>query len=66
MEKKYVIFGAGKWGYQAVYEYGKENILYIIDNNCGSQGKNIEGIPVVNFDYYVNDDRKPHILVAIK
>lgn len=66
MEDKYVIFGAGKWGREAICEYGKEKVLYIVDNDIKMQGREIDGIPVESFEYYVNDKKKPHILIAIK
>lgn len=65
MEKKCVIFGAGRWGTQALEEYGKDNVLYFIDNNKNLYGKYIQGIIVRNLQFYLNDKRKPEIVVAV-
>lgn len=65
MGKKYVIFGAGKWGKEAVEEYGKENILYFIDNDKELYGKQIQGIEVKDLRFYLDDTRKADIIVAV-
>ena len=66
MQNKYVIFGAGNWGREAINEYGKDKVLYIVDNDTKMQGQEINDIPVVGFEHYINDERKPHVLIAIK
>ncbi len=66
MKQKYAIFGAGDWGRAAIKEYGKANIAYVIDNNNSLQGKEIEGIPIVGLEHYIQDECPPHLLIAVK
>lgn len=47
--KKYVIFGAGYFGREAIKEYGKENIICIWDNDEKKNGIFLDGIPIVEF-----------------
>lgn len=63
MEKNYfAIFGAGKWGKDALVKYGRENVLYFIDNK--KLGNVVEGVKVVGLDYYKVDKVKPKIIIA--
>ena len=59
-----VIFGAGRRGRKALSKYGKDNVLYIVDNNREMQGRVIDGVVVKNIDFYRTDKRKPHIIIA--
>ena len=60
--EKYVIFGAGKWGKEALNKYGRKNVLYFIDNFISE--KEVEHIPVVRLDHYKRDEHKPVIIIA--
>lgn len=40
VQKKYVIFGAGNIGRQALDFLGKENVIFFIDNSVSKQGDN--------------------------
>ncbi len=62
--EKYVIFGAGKWGREALEKYGRDKVLYFIDNKI--QGSTVEDIPVVDLNYYKQDQNKPKIIIAAK
>lgn len=60
-----VIFGAGKLGREAVDEIGNKKVLYFIDNNEKIYEKEINGIKVKNLQFYLNDDRKADIIIAV-
>lgn len=47
---KYVLFGAGYFGREAINEYGKENILCIWDNDESKHGIEINGISIIHFN----------------
>ena len=66
MEKKYAIYGAGRWGTKAIEEYGKENVSYVIDSNIQLQGTKLNGIEVVDFQHFLGDEEKPQVIVAVK
>lgn len=46
--KKIILFGAGKYGRNAVDYYGRENIAFFVDNNCAKWGSLICEIPVIS------------------
>lgn len=62
---KYLIFGAGKNGREALKKY-KPNVLYFIDNDTGKDGKVIEGVTVKSFSKALEDSQlySSHIIVA--
>ena len=62
MSEKYVIFGAGKMGRDALKKYGNENISYFIDNAVF--GHMVEGLEVKDLEYYKNDTRSFKIIIA--
>lgn len=43
---RYVIFGAGDFGRQALAMLGKERVAFFVDNDPAKEGRMIEGIPV--------------------
>lgn len=45
--KKIIIFGTGRYGCEAKEFFGKENILFFVDNNKEIQGKQVDGIEVM-------------------
>lgn len=45
--KKYIIFGAGRYGEEALFYYGIENVAFFCDNK--KEGKVIRGIEVIGF-----------------
>lgn len=46
---RYVLFGAGYFGREAIKEYGKENIICIWDNDITKHGLFIDGIQIIEF-----------------
>ena len=62
MSEKYVIFGAGKMGRDALKKYGNENISYFIDNAVF--GHMVEGLEVKDLEYYKNVTRSFKIIIA--
>lgn len=62
---KYIVFGAGVIGKQAINLLGKENIVFLIDNAVGKTGKYIEGLKVCSLEeikYSLNDYK---IVIAV-
>lgn len=57
---KYVLFGAGYFGKEAIKEFGKNNIVCIWDNDKTKHGQIIDGIKVIYFAYrdLINEDYK--------
>ena len=53
---KYLLFGAGEYGKQAISLLGKENITVFIDNNPMKWGSSLEGIPVKSPDLMESDN----------
>ena len=49
MERKLILFGAGKYGRRALYRYGADKVSFICDNNVSLKGKIIEGVEVISF-----------------
>lgn len=47
---RYVLFGAGYFGKEAIIEYGNENIICIWDNDESKNGIQIYGVPVIAFN----------------
>lgn len=46
---KYVLFGAGYFGREAIKEYGRESIICVWDNDTTKHGLLFDGIPIVEF-----------------
>ena len=44
--EKYIIFGAGQIGYEAVRLIGKDNIEFVIDNDKSKKGTTIGGVTI--------------------
>lgn len=61
--KKYIIFGAGRYGEEALLYYGIKNVVYFCDNKkCGSV---IKGIEVINFDKLVKIHNDYEVVLAV-
>lgn len=45
MSKKYILYGAGRQGMEALQKYGKDRVAYFCDGFCDA--KDINGIPLV-------------------
>ncbi len=60
-----VIFGAGKFGRQALSKY-KDKVAYFIDNNPDLINTEMAGYAIHDLDYYVRSDKREHIIIASK
>lgn len=60
------LFGAGKIGKQALnfLKSKNKNVCYFIDNNPGKWGTNIDGIPVIGIDDFLNKKENYHVFVV--
>ena len=45
-EKEYILFGAGKYGKDALNLLGKEKVDFFIDNDQAKSGTEIDGVKV--------------------
>lgn len=50
MNSKLILFGCGKYGYEALNFFGNENVAYFCDNNPKLTGKDRFGKTVISFD----------------
>ncbi len=61
--KKYIIFGAGLYGEEALLYYGLKNVAYFCDNKkCG---KIIRGIEVISFERLIDIHKDYDIILAV-
>lgn len=61
--KKYIIFGAGHYGEEALFYYGIKNVAYFCDNKkCGST---IHGIEIISFDKLIGIWTDYEIILAV-
>lgn len=61
---KYVIFGAGIYGRQALEKLGQENVLYFIDNDKSKQGTEFCGKRIIAVDELAKSAEKYHVVIA--
>lgn len=62
--KKYIIFGAGRYGEEALFYYGLANVAYFCDNKkCGNV---IKGIEVISFDKLRNIWKDYKVVLAVR
>lgn len=66
MESKVIIFGVGKIGHIALERYGRDNVLYFIDNNDFFWGKEVNGIIVKSVESAIRDSLTYKIIIASK
>lgn len=59
---KFVIFGAGDFGRQALNKIGKENVAFFVDNDGEKEGTIVDGIPVHSFTN-VKDKLNDYLLI---
>lgn len=62
--ERYVLFGAGDIGKKALTFYGKENILYFIDNDTNKTGTFVNGIEIKSLDDYVADGKEGKLIIT--
>lgn len=61
--KKYIIFGAGRYGEEALLYYGSANVAYFCDNK--KSGKVIRGIEVISFEKLCEIWRDYEVILAV-
>ncbi len=61
---KYVIFGAGYFGREALKEYGAENVVCIWDNDETKKGKTIGETPIILFSEREKIDCEHKVLIC--
>lgn len=61
---KIVLFGSGDYGKRAIWEYGREHIACIIDNDNAKWGTLLEGIPIINLAEYKKKYRDIPICIS--
>jgi len=66
IEKKYILFGCGDIGKEAVDYFGEANIAYFADNNPGMVGKMICGKSVLSFDEFKKIYQAYTIMITTK
>jgi len=64
-KKKYVIFGAGWFGVQALKLIGKEKIEFYVDNDVKKDGSYIEGIEVLLAKKIYDQLKTKNIIIAV-
>ncbi len=50
MPKKYILFGCGKIGYEALQHFGRDNVYCFADNNSNIVGKYVENKEIISFE----------------
>lgn len=63
--KKYILFGAGNYGKQALAHYGIENVAYFVDNNQAKHNTQVQGIPVISFEEYLNIQQEFQTIITV-
>lgn len=58
-----ILFGAGKFGHEAVLKIGRENIDAFIDNN--QEGVSQDGIPIISMQKYSDLKRTDKIVITV-
>lgn len=61
-DRKYIIFGAGMIGKEALSKLGKDKVAYFADNMTG--GTEVEGIQVVGFEKLLEIHKDYNVLIA--
>ena len=62
--KKIILFGCGKYGLEALDFFGKENVLFFVDNNSLFQGEDINGIKILSPDNLINYIERATIILS--
>lgn len=62
--EKYYLYGAGINAFGVVKYLGKDNIVAVIDTNEQKHGMDIDGIPIVGIDYYVEKNLGEKIVIS--
>ena len=62
--KRYVIFGAGDFGRQALAMLGKEQVAFFLDNDAAKEGTMIESLPVYSLASRKDELCRYEIIIA--
>ena len=63
--KRYVIFGAGDFGRQALAMLGKEQVAFFLDNDAAKEGTMIESLPVYSLASRKDELCRYEIIIAV-
>lgn len=64
--KKYVLFGAGYFGNEALQEYGEENVECFLDNDKTKRNQTVHGIPIHIFSENNVNISEYHIIICTR
>lgn len=64
--KRYMLFGAGYFGTEALLEYGAENVECFLDNDKTKKNQNMHGIPIRIFSKHIEDIFKYRIIICTR
>lgn len=62
--KKYVLFGAGQAGKNALEYYGDEKVICFIDNDKTRWGKNINGKRIISLEQYLKENIQGELMIC--
>lgn len=65
-ERKICIFGAGIWGKSILVSNPDVNFFCFVDNNADRCGKELEGIPVIHFDDWIERKECMTVIIAAR
>ena len=64
--KKWIVFGAGAFGREIYYYYGKENIAFFVDNNQDRVGDLFYGKEIISFKQYCKIYGQYNTVIAVR
>lgn len=64
--KKWIVFGAGAFGREIYYYYGKDNIAFFVDNNQDRVGDLFFGKEIISFKQYCKVYSQYHTVIAVR
>lgn len=65
MNKKYIVFGAGFLGKQAIELIGREQIQFFLDNNVDKQTQGFNGYKVYSIDNAIDQINNAIVVIAV-
>lgn len=65
-EKKWIVFGAGAFGREVYYYYGKDHIAYFVDNDCERAGDLFFGKEIISFKQYCKIYGQYNTVIAVR
>ncbi len=64
--KKWLVFGAGAFGREIYYYYGKENIACFVDNDLKRVGDTFFGKEIISFKQYLKLHKNYQTVIAVR